>query len=184
MNEEIEIKVSVKNLGKAEEKLRKIARFVKAKDQKDEYFMPPNKDYFAEKPTKEYFRVRNEKGKGHINYSFCHYGKDGKLLKTDEYETDINDPETMSVILGKIGMIKKVIVEKHRKMFEYKDFEICLDEIKGLGFFVEVEAKKMMGSPEETKRKCYEILEEIGADWKDAPNMGYPDMVIRKEKIG
>jgi adenylate cyclase class 2 len=183
MNEEIEIRVIVKDLGKIEEKLRKIAKFVKAKDQKDEYFVPSGNDYFAEKKTKEYFRVRNEKGKSHINYSFCHFGNEGKLFKTDEYETGIEDPETISAILKKTGFILKVTVEKHRKIFEYKDFEICLDEIKGLGSFVEIEAKKMLGSPEETRKKCYEMLNELSSDWEDSPNMGYPDMVMSKNRI-
>ena len=49
-----------------------------------------------------------------------------------------------------------------------------------LGYFIEVESKKFLGSLEETKKKCYEILGEIGADWEERKDMGYPLMILAK----
>lgn len=181
MNEEIEIKVVLKNPIEIEKRLQEIAKFVKEKKQIDSYFVPKHKDFFAQKPVFEYLRVRHEEGKNSIDYSFCHFAKDKSLLKTDEYETKIENPESMETILEKLGMEKIVTVTKHRKCFDYKDFEILLDNIPGVGFFLEIEAKKIFNNPEETKKKCFEILEELNADWEKAPNMGYPDMVLAKK---
>ena len=187
MNEEIEIQVILKNPKEVEEKLRKIAKFIKEKKQKDEYFVPKHEDFFAlERPIK-YLRVRHEEGKNTFEYHFLHFNESEKddnnkeLLKTDEYETNIKDPNMMSIILKKLDMINSVTVTKHRKTFDYKDFEVLIDHIEELGYFMEVEAKKLLGSVEETKKKCYEVLEEIGAEWEKPKIGGYPRMILAKK---
>ena len=43
------------------------------------------------------------------------------------------------------------------------------------------EAKNIIGSFEEIKKKCYEVLKEIGADWEQTKNMGYPLMILDKK---
>jgi predicted adenylyl cyclase CyaB len=179
MNEEVEIKVIVKNPEEVEEKLKKIARFVKEKEQKDDYFTPAHEDFFDIKHPVEYLRVRQEAGKSTIEYMFLHFDDDGKLLKTDEYETKVEDPKMMMTIMKKLDMKHKVTVTKTRKTYEYGDFEVMIDYIKELGYFIEVEAKKA-GDIIETKKRCYEILGEIGADWEETPNMGYPLMILEK----
>lgn len=181
MKEEIEIKAVLKNPKEVERKLRKISRFIGEKKQVDEYFVPRHKDFFAKDQVVEYLRVRHEKGKNNVGYHFCHMGRKGELLKTDEYETEVKDPKMMSLILKKLDMANRVTVAKQRKYFEYKNFEIVLDNVRALGNFIEIEAKKPAGSVEMTKKKCYGLLEELGADWEKAPNKGYPDMIIEKK---
>lgn len=172
MNEEFEIKVIIKDPEKVEAILRSKAKFIKEKKQKDEYFVPNHEDFFSIKPTREYLRVRHEDGKDLLSYNFCHIDKDGSLLKTDEYETKIEDPKIMSIILRKLDMEDKVTVTKDRKFFDYKNCEVVLDHIEELGYFLEIEA--------ESKKRCNEILDELGIEWEKAPNMGYPDMVLKK----
>lgn len=184
MNEEVEIKVILKNPGEVEKKLKELARFIKAKDQLDEYFTPKHEDFFSLNPPVEYLRVRHEDGKDELNYNYLHLNEKGILMKTDEYEVGVTDPKMMSVILEKLDMIHKISVTKHRKTYELGDFEICIDFIEEIGYFVEVEAKKIIKSIEKTRDRCYEILEEIGADWEDIPLSlrGYPIMVLAKKE--
>jgi adenylate cyclase class 2 len=182
MNEEVEIKVSLKNPKEVEAKLNSLAKFIKEKKQVDEYFVPKHKDFFKERLVTEYLRVRHEDGKDNLGYLFCHFDKDERLVKTDEYEVIVKDPDMASIILKKLDMVLKVTVTKQRKYFEYKDFEVLLDYIKELGFFLEVEAKKISGSLEETKKRCYEILKDFNADWEENPHMGYPLMILAKRK--
>ncbi len=47
MNEEVEIQVVLKNPEEVELKLREVARFVKEKIQKDEYFTPIHENFFS-----------------------------------------------------------------------------------------------------------------------------------------
>jgi len=180
MQEEIEIKVFVKNPNEVEAKLKKIAKFIKEKTQKDGYFVLKHKDFFAQNPTIEYLRIRYENGKNNIGYYFCHLNKDGSLFKTDEYEIKIEDSEMMSFILKKLDIIHKVTVTKNRKCFEYKDFEILIGYIKGLGYFIEIEAKNVKESIQQTKKECYKLLDEFGAIWEKTPDQGYPDMILQK----
>lgn len=180
MNEEVEIKVILKNPEEVEEKLKQIAKFVKEKEQKDEYFTPQHEDFFDVDPPLEYIRVREEGGTANIEYQFLHFDDDGTLLKTDEYETNVDNPEMMKIILKKLDMRHKVTVTKLRKTYEYKDFEVMIDHIKELGYFIEVEAK-VNGDIKETRKRCYDVLEEIGAEWEGGKNLGYPLMVLENE---
>ncbi len=181
MQEEIEIKVIIMNPDEVEAILRKKAKFIKEKKQKDEYFVLDHRDFFRENPTKKYLRIRYEPEENSIGYHYCHFNEEGSLLKTDEYETKIENPEIMHEILERIGIKRKVTVTKHRKYFHYEDFEIVIDNIKELGFFLEIEAKIINDSLEKTKEKCYKVLEKLGIKWKKAPNTGYPDMILNQK---
>ena len=126
-NVEVEIQVIIKDIKEAEKRLREVGKFIKSRKQVDEYFITRHRNFFVKNPPVEYLRVRHEKGKSHLNYSFLHFGKNGWLKSTDEYETIIGDPKTVSQIFKKIGLIPKVIVVKTRKYFNCGSFEITLD---------------------------------------------------------
>jgi adenylate cyclase, class 2 len=181
MNEEIEIKEILKNPQQIEDKLKQIAKFVKEKTQIDEYFTPKHENYFELKRPVKYIRVRHEDNKSNVEFQFLHFEGDSKnLIKTDEYETKVEDPKMMSIILKKLDMVHKVTVKKQRKQFDYKDFEIVIDNVEQLGYFIEVEAKKLLGSLKETKQACFNILEEIGAEWEHPTLGGYPILILEK----
>ncbi len=184
MNEEVEIKVVLKNPEEVEKKLFEIATFIKSREQKDVYFTPKHEDFFDLKPPVEYLRVRIEDGKAGLHYKYLYLDENKDMLKNDEYEVEINDADMMLEILKKLDMTEKVSVTKHRKSFEYKDFEISIDFIEELGYFIEVEAKKVLGSIEEIRDRCYLILDELGVVWEKIPAeaRGYPLMVLNKNK--
>ncbi|NCN99160.1 class IV adenylate cyclase [Candidatus Pacearchaeota archaeon CG10_big_fil_rev_8_21_14_0_10_35_219] len=187
MNEEVEIKVELKNPEEVDKKLREIAKFVKAKDQKDDYYTPAHKDFFDKKVPDEYLRVRYEDGRSELCYHYLHLAADEAvtLYKTDEYEVKIEDAEMMKTILEKLDMVHKVTVNKHRKTFDYKEFEVVLDYIEELGNYIEVELKKVEGSFEDMLQKCYGVLDEVGAEWEKIPAelRGYPIMILAKKSL-
>ena len=181
MHEEVEIKVHLKNPTEVESFLNKNAKLLKKKEQVDVYFSPAKGDFFAQHPVTQYIRIRSEGKKKTLEYLFLHFDKDEQLLKTDEYETVIDGAETMSIILDKLGFKKRVTVTKKRTSFIYKGFEISLDHIKELGHFIEVEAKKVGTSAEQTRQACFAQLKELNADWSQTKNMGYPLMILDKK---
>ncbi|MFA4999002.1 MAG: CYTH domain-containing protein [Candidatus Paceibacterota bacterium] len=128
----------------------------------------------------EYLRIRYEKGKNHLNYSFLHFKKNGWLDATDEYETSVEKPEIVREIFKKIGLIPKVTVIKTRKYFDCGDFEVTLDNIKGLGNFMEVEAKKLLGTVEKTRQACSAFLKSLDIKYEVRKEMGYPRMLYQK----
>lgn len=180
MHEEIEIKVIVENPEDVISFLEKNGKYIKSKNQIDSYYVTPTKDFFTENPVKEYLRIREQSDNNEVAYHFCHYDNDGKLLKTDEYESGVEDPKMLELIFNKIGLVNKVTVNKERKCYEYKNFEVLVDNIKDLGSFIEVETECTDGDYKKAKDSCMEILNELGAKWREAPNMGYPDMLLNK----
>jgi predicted adenylyl cyclase CyaB len=160
--------------------LKKVGKFIKVRKQIDKYFVPPQRNFFAKEPPIEYLRIRFEKDKDHLNYSFLHFGKNGWLRKTDEYETLIEKPEIMEKIFKKIGLIPKVTVIKTRKYFDCGDFEVTLDQVKSLGSFIEVEAKKDLGGVDKTRKACLKFLDELNIRYETNRLMGYPRMLYRK----
>ena len=182
MNKEVEIRVIIKDPFQVEKKLSRIGKFLKSRKQIDKYFVPPQNDFFAQKPTLEYLRVRHERDKSSLNYSFCHTNKEGHLLSTDEYETLVEKADVAEDILLKMGMVPKVTVIKTRKYFEIDEFKVTLDHIAELGYFLEIEAKKDFGGAEKTLEACFKLLNKLDIEYKKSPQMGYPDMILKMGK--
>ena len=180
-NVEVEIQVIIKNPEKVEKRLNEVGKFVKSRKQIDKYFVTPQRDFFTVKDMpNEYLRVRYEKDKNHLNYSFLHFGKDGWLRATDEYETFVDKPEVVEEIFEKIGLILKITVKKTRKYFDCGDFEVTLDKIKDLGDFMEVEAKKDFGGIDKTRKACSAFLNSLNVKYEIQKEMGYPRMLYKK----
>lgn len=180
MKQEVELQIIIKNPVEVEGKLKKVGKFIEAREQIDKYFVPPHRDFFVKEPPIKYLRIRQEKGKNHLNYSFLHFGKDGWLRATDEYETLIEKPEIVEEIFKKIGLIPKVTVIKTRKYFDCGDFEVTLDKVKNLGNFMEIEAKRSFGSIGKTRKACLNFLKNLNIKYEMRAQMGYPRMLYRK----
>jgi adenylate cyclase, class 2 len=181
-NIEVEIQVFIKNLAMAESRLKEVGKFIKSRQQIDKYYVLPHRDFFAKDMPDEYLRIRFEEDKNHLNYSFLHFTDDGWLRSTDEYETLVDKPEVVEEIFEKINLILKVTVEKTRKYFDCGDFEVTLDNIKGLGDFMEVEAKKDFGGIDKTRNACEDFLRNLNVEYEIQKEMGYPRMLYKKLK--
>jgi adenylate cyclase class 2 len=179
-NIEVEIQAIIKNPKAAERKIRKAGKFVKSREQTDQYFVLPQKNFFAQDPPTEYLRVRHEKDKSHLNYSHLLFGRNGWLRATEEYETVVEKPEVVEEVFKKIGLIPKVKVVKTRQFFRCGNFEVTLDQIKGLGNFMEVEAKKDFGGINKTRRACEDFLDSLKISYEVKKDMGYPRMLYKK----
>ena len=182
MHQEVEIQAKIKNLKEVEKKLNKVGKFIKTRKQIDKYFITLQNDFFAKEPPIEYLRVRYEEGKSHLNYSFLHFRKDGWLDVTDEYETLVEKPEIAEQIFRKIGLINIVTVQKIRKYFDCGKFEVTLDQVKGLGNFMEVEAKKVEGGVIKTRNACMDFLNSLNIKYNIEKDAGYLRMLYKKLK--
>ena len=180
MNQEVEIQVRIKDPAAAEKEILKFGSFVKERNQADQYYVLPYRDFFEKEPPIEYLRVRREKDKNHLNYSFLHFKDDGWLDVTDEYETLVEKPEIVEQIFDKIGLIPKVKVIKNRKYFKCEDFEVTLDKIENLGDFMEVEAKKDFGGITATRKACEDFLKKLNIEYEISKDAGYPRLLYKK----
>jgi adenylate cyclase class 2 len=188
MKTEVEIKVKVDR--KEFEYIKKIlpafGKFFLAVRQTDEYYTPPHKDFFAKKPLPdEWLRIRTDKDKKSIfeyNKSFDDEKKDDYWAK--EYESEISDPEEFKKILSFLDFKKVIEVDKKREYWICNNFEVSLDEVKDLGFFVEVEASGVFKSTKEARKGCINFLEKLGIKnfEERRVKVGYPILLLERKR--
>ncbi len=182
MNKEVEIQVIIKNPIEVEKKLKKIGKYTGTRKQTDKYFITPYRNFFKKDPPVEYLRIRFEKEKNHLNYSFLHFNKNNELISTDEYETLVNKPAIVEAVFKKVGLIHKITVIKTRKYFDCGKFKVSLDYVNNLGDFMEVEAKRIFGDVQKTRKLCLDFLKSLKVKYEIKTEMGYPRMLYRKLK--
>lgn len=77
-----------------------------------------------------------------------------------------------------------IVVDKERSTYNYEDeFEIALDYVKELGYFIEIEAMKDFGGVEETREKLFEFAKNLGLDISRIDKRGYPYLVMEKRGL-
>lgn len=108
-------------------------------------------------------------------------GQGKNTLSKIEKELIVSDAKIASEIPELLGYRKAVVVNKKRRKTNFKNYEICLDEVEGLGDFVEVE--KMSDEDDETVyNELFSFLEKFGIKKEDRVFIGYD--ILMAEKLG
>ena len=157
MTLEIEVKAYANNLAMVEERLKEMgAVFIGEVCEKDAYFNHPNRN-FAE--TDEALRVRVADKQSFLTYK----GRkiDAKSKTREEIEVALGDADSakLKLLLMRLGFKLVADVRKIRKRYKVGEFEICLDDVAGVGTFVEVETKGE--NMEELRDKALTILKRL-----------------------
>lgn len=173
---EIELKFPLLNPKELIQKLNKIAKPEQQNIfQKDIYFVPAHRNFLAKKKVNEWLRIRETKDKITLNYK--NWYPDG--LHCKEFETKIEDITALKKIFESLDFKEIVVVEKMRNIWIYKEVEIAIDDVKGLGSFIELEAKSNLDF-EEAKKLLYDILKELKAETGEQDFRGYPYRLLEK----
>lgn len=184
-NIEIEIQVNV-------EKLKPLIKFLKAnavshseKHQVDEYFSPIHKDFLSVRPVSEWLRLRNADGRFSINYKNWHHEKDNKSYYCDELETQIENIGQVKKILFALNFKSIITVDKLRKIYTYKDYEVGIDSVKDLGNFVEVEyvGKNSKANPKKITSEMIDFLKKNGCGRIKINYDGYPYLLLFPKEV-
>ena len=175
---EIEIQARVEKSDALKKFLEEQANFVAENRQIDEYFTPAHKNFVEVKPIEEWCRIRDEKGKFTINYKKWHY-ENGIGTYADEFETEIGDKDTSRKIFTALDLKSLVVVDKTRRKYMYKDYEIALDDVKGLGNFVEIEYKgKDIVHHKAVTDAMIQFLKDRDCGTIEINNGGYPMLLL------
>ena len=97
-----------------------------------------------------------------------------------EKEVKISDPAVMREIIELLGYTQVVKVNKKRRKCKYRNYEICLDDVGDLGFFIEIE----IFSDEEAdlvRKELLDFLQSLGVDVSKRVVQGYDTMLLHKE---
>ena len=87
-------------------------------------------------------RLRIEKGRKTTNrIQLCFKGpqQKGQYKRREEIEVEIGDRKMAMMLLKALGFTTTFVVEKTRRLAQLDSCQVCLDEVEGLGNFVEIE---------------------------------------------
>lgn len=181
MAKEIEIKVQIENSADLVKFLETEGRFLFEQKQVDEYFSPVHRNFIDKKPVEEWFRVRTEGSKSSLNYKKFDFDNTGRANHSDELEVGVSDPEEMKIILKKLDFKSLVVVDKFRRAWRYKDYEVAFDQVKDLGNFIEIEYKGNEGNPKIITDEMVIFLKTYNCGKISRNFRGYPYMLLFPE---
>lgn len=83
-----------------------------------------------------------------------------------------------------LGFKDFTLVDKKRKVYTYKNFEIVVDAVKGLGEFTEIELTDSDGSVpiKQEFQRIYDFLKQIGFKQIRSQQRGYVSMLWNLDK--
>lgn len=182
---EIEIQVKVENSVPLIAFLEKNGEFRGEKHQVDEYFSPAHRNFLEPRPMHEWLRLRDSNGKYFINYKNWHFDDTGRSYHGDEYESKIEDLEQVKRILEALDFKMCVEVDKLRKIWVYKDYEVAVDSVRGLGDFVEIEYKGKDNNtdPKKVTEEMINFLKETGVGKIKRNYVGYPFQLLFPDEV-
>lgn len=182
---ETETKVRADHSEVAESLERAGAEFVTEYEQHDTYFSAPHRD-FAE--TDEALRTRYEDGTEYITYKGPKLDTETKAR--EEHETTVGDGDTARSLFVSLGFEEFGQVKKHRRVYGLDGVKVTLDEVEGLGEFIEVEIEGEVEDPtsegekdhEERRELLHSVLKKLGVDPEDSIRDSYLELLYRKSQ--
>lgn len=183
-----EIEVLVELLDDIEATKEKLKAFDYQGEKKviDTYYVDPKRKNLKlndKNKLMECCRIREKNGKFSVAYKIDNY-KGDKWLYSDEYETEIKDLHAMELIFDALGLEVLVIVDNTKHTYLTPDYEIVIEEVNGLGNFLEVEALNddERFSVDEIKAKIYQFIDNLDLNVGEELNSGKPELLLNRGK--
>lgn len=161
-------------------RVRENFKLIRVEYHEDSYFQHPCRD-FSE--TDEALRIRIKRFNGHfeafLTYKGAKIDPDSKTRK--EVEVPLTDPDKHSEILESLGFKEVMTIEKKReKYYVDKGVVIALDEVEGIGKFIEIEAlAEGEQAIDESVKRLREILRSLGVERFE--RRSYLELILERE---
>ena len=153
----IEVEVKARAQEDTQEKITAMgAKPLKVENHHDLYFNSPLRDF---KVSDEALRIRIKEEGARLTYKGPKLDQETKSRL--EWTVKIDDPVQMEQILLVLGFELSAEVCKRRTKYSFGDIVIALDEVEGLGSFLEVEAVGDIGW-EMQRTKVLSVLAGLG----------------------
>lgn len=150
--------------------------------QLDTYFQPTYRAFINhekiqnKEEIKEWLRIGKRGNKFILNYKNWH------VNYCDEYEVELDNNENLMKIFTVLGLEELIKVEKVRKTYCYLEkYEIALDSIKDLGYFIEIEVKKYSESILNEYDTLLKMAKDFHLNLDLIDNRGYPYLLIEQK---
>jgi len=164
---------------------------VDAVGQTDVYYDAPHRDFAA---TDEALRIRQEVSldeaegreagfdwsldEGTTMVTYKGPLVDDSSKTREEFETAVADRGAMEGILDGLGFEPAATVRKRRHRFALSGYTVTLDEVDGLGEFVEVETEVEADDIEAAREGAFGVLDALGLDAADGIRTSYLGLLV------
>lgn len=176
---ETEIKIELTNdeYNKLEKTLNKNSKFINEMNQKDTYYEPSYRKFYKKnEKTNEWLRIGERGNKNILNY------KNWYDIYCDEYEVEIDNIKNLKRIFEKIGIEELITVDKTRKTYMYKNkYEIAIDKVKKIGYYVEIEVKKYDKTIAEEYDDLLKLAKILDLNLNKQNKKGYPHILLENK---
>ncbi|MDD1760635.1 MAG: class IV adenylate cyclase [Methanothrix sp.] len=132
------------------------AKLMVVENHHDMYFNSPIRDF---KKSDEALRIRIKEDGARLTYKGPKLDLSTKSRR--ELTVKIDDHQQMKEILLSLGYVLSAQVKKRRSKYTYQGAVLALDEVEGLGRFIEVEAEGA-GDYECEREKVLAIMGRLG----------------------
>ncbi|HEY9246958.1 MAG TPA: class IV adenylate cyclase [Candidatus Methanoperedens sp.] len=127
--------------------------------------------------TDEALRIRAQEGEYFLTYKGPKMDAVSKTRK--EFEVKIEDAAEMGNILSSLGFYPVATIVKKRKKYKMEDLSIALDEVRNLGYFMEIEIQAKNPSKHEEKvGKIFKFIEKLGINKSSTVRESYLEMLL------
>ncbi len=174
---EIELKARVNDLAEIRDRLSSLHAEREGRVlERDLYLNAPHRDFGV---TDEALRIRHAGEKCTVTYKGRK--KPGFHLKArDEFNCGVESGDVMARIFLSLGFTRVAEVTKWREYYRFRDATVCLDEVEGLGEFVEIELNNP-GSVERPAEHVVALGEEIGVTGEPILS-SYLELLLERER--
>lgn len=139
--------------------------YVREEVQVDVYYTAPDRDFIE---TDEVLRLRNVGGETFITYK----GPKVDMHSKTRHEIELPVSERMDEVLEKLGYVPSSTVRKIRRVFHGDGFDVLIDDVEGLGPYIEVESNDygMLDT-------MHGFLEGVGVRRDDCTTKSYVELI-------
>lgn len=151
---EIETKLKVEDLSPIQTLLHTLGAELSGHlEQTDVYLDNSNQDM---KRGDKCLRIRLEtvNGKTRTLITFKGPKQQAEVKCRQEVELPVPDAGQIQILFQGLGYEPSLTVQKQRKLWQYKQCDVCLDRVNGLGEFVEIEGP--------SSERIMEVKEDLG----------------------
>lgn len=151
--------------------------------QTDTYYDHPCRS-FAD--TDEALRIRREQDRATDDGTTVRLTYKGPLVEQnsktrEEHETVVANGDAMAAALEGLGFDPVAEVEKDRERYDLRGYRVTLDEVAGIGSFVEVETEGSRDEVEPLRTGAYDLCRDLDLDPTDQIRTSYLELVLEAE---
>jgi adenylate cyclase, class 2 len=184
---EIEVKARLRDKGAILKHLNDSGLTITGrKFQSDVIFFPNDLSDDPEEHSlgRNFLRIRQETKEGKKKFLFTL--KQPRSNQTDciEHEVEVleKDIPELEALIQTLGYYKFISIDKERESGKLGDIDVCLDEVAGLGSFIELEKFGPEEEAPQIQAELYALLNSWGISKEDFVYDGYDILVYNSKK--